>query len=159
MIATGVDLRAALPAIVPMAIAWAEEHSAEILANGVSLNAAGLGIARHVGVTHPESVRVLVVSALPQPSDPVLQQAAIATGLLGRGMVGLTLGYGIYVCGTATVRLLSHECRHVHQYEQAGSIRAFLPVYLKQIVDFGYEKCPLEIDAREHEIDAAPKPN
>jgi hypothetical protein len=67
-------------------------------------------------------------------------------------MVGLTLGDGVYVChGHGTVRLLSHEFRHVYQYEQAGSIGAFLPVYLQQIVTFGYNNAPLEVDARTHE--------
>ncbi len=42
-------------------------------------------------------------------------------------------------------RLLRHEFRHVHQYEKAGSISAFLPIYLGQI------DAPLEADARAHE--------
>ncbi|MGH7014785.1 MAG: hypothetical protein ACREEL_11645 [Stellaceae bacterium] len=147
------DLRSALPFLVPKAIAWAEQRSAEILANGFPLDAASLSIARHVGVAQPDHVRVLMVPKLPQPSDPQLQQAAVVTGLLGPGMVGLTLGYGIYICnGYYNTRLLSHESRHVHQYEQAGSIAAYLPIYLKQIVDVGYANCPFEVDARQHEI-------
>jgi hypothetical protein len=41
----------------------------------------------------------------------------------------------------------------VHQYERAGSIAAFLPVYLQQIVELGYNNAPFEIDARSHELD------
>jgi hypothetical protein len=68
-------------------------------------------------------------------------------------MVGLTLGHGIYVCdGHFSNRLISHECRHVHQYEEAGSIRAFLPLYLQQIAEYGYEGAPYEVDARDHEV-------
>ena len=75
------------------------------------------------------------------PEDPVLQTAAVQTGLLGPGMVGLTLGYTVFICRSyQTVRLLSHECRHVYQDEQAGSIAAFLPGYLQQIVQFNGEK-------------------
>jgi len=82
-------------------------------------------------------------------------QAALGTGLLGPGMVGLTLGYGVYICrGHGTVRLLSHEFRHVYQYERAGSIAAFLPVYLHQIATVGYYNAPFEIDARAHERSA-----
>jgi hypothetical protein len=54
--------------------------------------------------------------------------------------------------GQGSNRLISHECRHVHQYEVAGSIAGFLPLYLQQIVSYGYEQAPYEIDAREHEI-------
>jgi hypothetical protein len=50
--------------------------------------------------------------------------------------------------------LLSHELRHIYQYEAAGSIAAFLPIYLWQIAMVGYEECPLERDARAHEVDA-----
>ena len=66
----------------------------------------------------------------------MLRAAALQAGLLGPGMVGLTLGHAIFICrGHKTRRLLSHELRHVHQYEQHGSIAAFLPVYLGQIVE------------------------
>jgi len=68
-------------------------------------------------------------------------------------MVGLMLGYSVFICkGHLTPRLLSHEFRHVYQYEQHGSISAFLPVYLQQIVEFEYTNCPLERDARAHEV-------
>jgi hypothetical protein len=68
-------------------------------------------------------------------------------------MVGLTLGYAVLVCPGygRDVRLLSHEFRHVYQYEQAGSIAAFLPVYLQQIVTVGYQNAAYERDARAHE--------
>jgi len=54
--------------------------------------------------------------------------------------------------GRESRRLLTHECRHVYQYERAGSIRAFLPVYLRQIATVGYDAAPLELDAIEREI-------
>lgn len=146
------DLRAALPVLVPKAISWAEAQSSAIAQVGKPLNEVLLAIARSVDVLHPEHIRIAEVPSLPLPEDPELKQAALATGLLGPGMVGLTLGYGIYVChGHSNVRLLSHEFRHVHQYEQAGSIAAFLPVYLQQIATVGYNNASLEIDARAHE--------
>lgn len=83
----------------------------------------------------------------------MLRQAAIEAGLLGPNMVGLTLGYSIFlVNGYENVRLISHECRHVYQYEMFGSIDSFLPVHLQQIVTYGYQDAPLEVDARAHEI-------
>jgi hypothetical protein len=70
-------------------------------------------------------------------------------------MAGLTLGYAVFVCrGHETRRLLSHEFRHVFQYEQNGAIAGFLPLYLQQIVTMGYQNAPLEMDARAHEITA-----
>lgn len=68
-------------------------------------------------------------------------------------MVGLTLGYAVFICAGYSTKsqLLRHEFRHVYQYEAAGAISAFLPIYLRQIVQFGYQNAPLERDARAHE--------
>ena len=150
------DLAAALPRLLPKAIAWAEARSTDITTSGVPLTDLELRIAHLVGVQQPERVRVLEVREIPQPADPELRQAVVATGFIGPRTIGLTLGYGIYiVAGHTTNRLVSHECRHVYQYEVAGSIRNFLPVYLEQIASVGYAAAPLEMDARAHEFDTA----
>jgi hypothetical protein len=150
------DLATALPRLMPKAIAWAEARAAEITTTGVPLTDLELRLAHLVGVQEPERVRILEVSEIPQPQDPELRQAVAATGLLGPHTIGLTLGYGIYiVAGHSSNRLVSHECRHVYQYEIAGSIRNYLPAYLAEIASDGYEAAPLEMDARAHELDTA----
>ncbi len=146
------DLQTALPLLLPKAIVWAENEANSVAATGQVLTDIAQTVARRVGVSRPELIRVAVVDSLPMPQDSMLQAAAIQSGLLGPQMAGLTLGYSVFVCrGQDTWRLLSHEFRHVHQYEQAGSIAAFLPVYLQQIVQFGYANAPLEADALAHE--------
>lgn len=149
------DLRSVLPQLIAPAIAWAEMQSRQAEQEGICLNAASLEIAKRVGVRQPERIRTRAVHQLPLPVEPLLQQAALQTGLLGPGMVGLTLGYSILVVrGHMGSRLLSHECRHVYQYETCGSIAAFLPVDLEQIATVGYHNAPLEQDARAHEVDS-----
>ena len=150
-----IDLRQALPSLLPAAIAWAEARAKTAAQVGRALSAAEQETARQVGVSQPERVRVEIVDDLPLPEDPALRAAALAAGLLGPGMAGLTLGHSIFIRrGHGNRRLLSHELRHVHQYEQHGSIAAFLRVYLGQIVEVGYANAPLEADARAHEIDS-----
>ena len=150
------DLRAALPQLLPKAIVWAEGEASRVASAGRVLTTEEITLARKAGVVKPELIRIQLCSRLPLPQDPALQAAAVQTGLLGPGMVGLTLGYSVFVCqGHETRRLLSHEFRHVYQYEQHGSIVGFLPVYLEQIVTMGYQNAPFEIDARAHES-AAP---
>ena len=153
------DLRQALPALLPAAIAWAEARAKQAAEAGIALTAAEQEIARRVGVSQPARVRIETVEQLPMPEDPALRAAGLAAGLLGPGMVGLTLGHSIFLRrGTRDQRqhrrLLSHELRHVYQYERYGSIAAFLRVYLTQIVEVGYANAPLEADARAHEIDS-----
>ena len=154
-----VDLKEALPVLLPAAIAWAEARAKRAAEVGSALTAAEQEIAQRVGVRQPARVRVETVDDLPLPEDPALRAAALAAGLSGPGMVGLTLGHSIFIRRgnrdrRQHVRLLSHELRHVHQYEQHGSIGAFLRVYLSQIVEVGYANAPLEADARAHEIDS-----
>jgi hypothetical protein len=148
------DLHRRLPVLLPGAIAWAERRAKRAAAVGAPLTPEEEQVARAVDVAQPERVRIeMVGDSLPMPDDPALRAAAVQAGLLGQGMVGLTLGHSIFICrGRKSRRLLSHELRHVHQYEQYGSIAAFLPVYLKQVIEVGYANAPLERDARAHEL-------
>ncbi len=147
------DLAAALPLLLPRAIAWAQAQADEALAVGLPLGPEALENARRVGVLAPERIRVKAVDALPLPEDPLLRGAALQAGLLGPGMIGLTLGYTIFICkGHLGLRVLSHECRHVQQYESYSGIAAFLPVYLAEVVSVGYAASSFEADARSHEI-------
>ena len=147
------DLEAALPTLLPLAISWAEAQCRYNWARGTTLNERGVQLARSVGVRGPEHVRVATVDVMPLPEDALLRAAAEQTGLLGPHLHGLTLGHTIlWLRGHESERLLSHELRHVHQYEAAGSIAAYLGEYLAQVVKFGYQNAPLEADARAYEI-------
>lgn len=141
------------PVLIELAVSWAEKQAALILHDGMPFSASGINLARSAGVDHPERIRLLQVMQIPFPDDPQLIKIATETGLLTPNIAGLTLGYGIYLRhGHCTPQILSHEFRHVYQYEQAGSIAAFLPEYLRQIAQYDYANAPLEIDARRHEI-------
>lgn len=147
------NLAAILPVLAPQAIEWAQRQESKILTSGAALEKENLALARRVGVKHPERIRLSLVPEIPFPTDPSLSDAARRIGLLGPNAVGLTLGYGIYIrSGFNSARVLAHECRHVHQYEQAGSIAEYLPKYLQQVVQYGYADAPYELDARAFEI-------
>ncbi|WP_179404242.1 hypothetical protein [Burkholderia guangdongensis] len=147
------SLASILPQVLPHAIAWAEEQERIALVTGAYLASDGIADARAVGVLAPEKIRVVIAPSLPLPTEPWLRNVALNAGLLGPGFTGLTLGYAIFIVdGRLTRRLLTHEFRHVHQYENAGSIKDFFPEYLRQIATVGYDAAPLEIDARNHEI-------
>jgi hypothetical protein len=146
-----------LPEFLPRTLAWAAAQSQLILQNGVSLDAPAQAVARAVGVKQPDRIRLWTVVDIPAPSDPELRQLALDENLIGPGTGGLTLGYGILIRrGRLDLRLLSHECRHVHQVEAAGGLEAFLALYLRQIADFTYENAPYEQDAKAHELKTWP---
>src|SRR5437867_13065492 len=103
---TEVDLKSALPDLLPKAISWAEAETTRGSGAGRELSERERELARKVGVTHPERIRVVAIAALPMPTDPLLRSAAEQTGFLDPGMVGLTLGYSVFIChGHETVRL------------------------------------------------------
>ncbi|HRH76177.1 MAG TPA: hypothetical protein PK129_02430 [Cellvibrionaceae bacterium] len=117
------------------------------------MNPHQIALATRVGVMQPERIRISVVDKIPSPSDERLKRLAEEMNFLGPGTLGITLGYCIYIRdGYLDDRLLSHEFRHVYQYEVAGSIQGFIAEYLQQLIQHGYELSPYEIDARAHEI-------
>jgi len=153
----GIDLGAALPILMPRAIAWAGGQAAVSIQRGVVLPPGLVQLAQYVKVQHPERIRVDIVDAMPLPDDELLRAAASQVGLFGSNTAGLTLGYAVLIkrgCENDT-RLLSHEFRHVSQYEACGSIEAFLTVQLRHLVAYGYEDSPFEVDARAHEYHGA----
>ncbi len=147
------DLKQLLPELIPQATEWVEAQADRVAQTGERLNETGLRIARQVEVSQPEKIRVEFVAEFPIPDRQPLADIAVYTGLLGPGMAGITFGHSVLIRrGHGDVRLFSHEFRHVHQYEQYGSIGAFLQDYLWQVAEVGYEEAPLEQDARDHEF-------
>lgn len=137
---------------IEAATAWVEQQQILISVQGRRLSHAEQALAKAVGVTQPQNVYVLEVPVITRPDNAELAAICEQYGFLTEDTIGLTLGYGIYIKqGHLTTRLLSHELRHVHQYEQAGSVSAFLSRYITEIMQFGYADAPYEIDARAHE--------
>jgi hypothetical protein len=143
------DWEDVLPRLLPLAAAWAREQAETILRQGSALDAEGLARARRVGVAAPERVRVLLVGSIPRPEGPALKSACARLELLGPDTAGLTLGYGIYIRRSLGRDgfLLAHELRHVAQYERYPTIDAYLDVYLRELVRYGYALAPFEVDA------------
>jgi hypothetical protein len=66
------------------------------------------------------------------------------------GYAGITLPpCGIYILASrlTDVRLRRHEIAHWAQYERMGALR-FYAVYLWHLVRVGYDRHPMEIEAR-----------
>ncbi|KKO50695.1 hypothetical protein VT06_01265 [Arsukibacterium sp. MJ3] len=132
---------------------WAEQNQTFIYQFGRALTVEEKAIACLVKVAAPEQVHIYEVPVIKRPDEPELAALCEEYGFLTEDTIGLTLGYGIYIKqGYLTTRLLSHELRHVHQYEQAGSAEAFLTRYIGEIMQFGYLNSPYEMDARAHEV-------
>jgi hypothetical protein len=140
-----------LPVIVPLATRWVSHHEAVILKNGDPLTTDQQADALRVGVRDVQKIRLMIVDEIPLPTHPILIWLGRRTGLLSRGVAGITLGYGVYIQrGLEGNRSLwTHEFVHVAQYERLGSIPAFLKAYLTECLEKGYPHGPLEQEAIE----------
>jgi hypothetical protein len=152
------SLAARLPLLAPKAIAWAQALAAQADLSGHALSAPLLEVARRAGVREPRKVRIVVVDEIPLPEDPALKGAALSVGLSQSDAAGMTLGHAVFLRRgyENDLRVTSHELRHVAQYEACGGISGFLSVHLADLVAFGYEDSPFEVDARAHEVAALP---
>jgi hypothetical protein len=144
-----------LAELLPPTISWFERGVAQ--ADGIPLDKAGIRIAKTVGVKHPERVRVVQCEEqLPIPDN---QDARDAYFKFFREAVAVTIGYVVWVRRKSMqdpriARLiLSHELRHVQQFEQTSSIAEFVTNLLKEINCSGYRDSFYERDARNHSSD------
>lgn len=142
-------LLSSLPALLPLAQAWAIKHEGIILTGGVPLSENQLTDARRAGVAQPEKIRLLRVEVLPSLENEEMKFIAKQIGLFSTTSVGLTLGYGIYLRHDHLENryTLVHECVHVGQYEKRNGIGPFLSEYLRECIDPGYPFGSLEQEA------------
>ncbi|MBT6050214.1 MAG: hypothetical protein HOI47_04800 [Candidatus Scalindua sp.] len=135
--------------LLPLACKWAEQQEESIQQKGNILTSSQINDATHVGVKHPEKVRLLQVPNIPIPDEPSLAVAAQATQLITANTAGLTLRYGIFIRSDCwnDRKLLIHELVHTSQYERLGGILPFLENYLSEVLSIGYPAAPMEQEA------------
>lgn len=139
--------------VTARAIEWARDQASAALRTGKPLPAELQAIAKGNGVKLPQNIRLVVVDEIPLPREQPLAGAAARLGLASSWAAGLTLGYAVIVARgyEADARILSHELRHVAQYETCGGIARFLGVHLADMLERGYQDSRFEVDARAHE--------
>src|SRR6516164_6853878 len=144
-----------LPALFPHVVDWISYLAKQAQESGRALPPIEFNLAQHVGVAHPEEVRILSVSEIPLPAHPRVKQLARRVGLLNANTGGLTAVYGVIVrrhCAN-NLRLLTHEFVHVTQYERLGR-EGFLQEYIRQIAAHGYLNAPFELEAEAKSVKA-----
>jgi hypothetical protein len=129
-----------LPALLPVAYAFAEEQEALIRDKGEPLSEYGLLDARRAGVKSPQLVRIMKVAILPKPGNDNAVFVAQQIGLYQAHSPALTFGYSICIREDlwSDRRTLVHELVHVAQYERLGGIRPFLDAFLRECIDPGH---------------------
>lgn len=143
-------MKTLLDALVPRADTWFSQQERRLQQQGRPLADSEIEIAKTMGVLHPESVRVVVLDPFPMPDEPVFRQAVVSLGLESSRACGFSMGYAILIKPgfEGSVGLLAHELVHVAQRERYGTT-PFIRRYLTEICVVGYERSPIEQEARE----------
>ena len=63
------DLRTELPRLLPKAVDWAESQQADILATGVPLSPEQMAMARRIGVSQPENIRIKLATEYTETTE------------------------------------------------------------------------------------------
>ena len=71
-----------LPVFFPHVVSWITDLDKHARESGRALTPLEHGLARSVGVTHPEDVRINSVGRIPLPTHPRVSQLAQSVGLL-----------------------------------------------------------------------------
>ena len=139
-----------LAKFTPAAVAWAEELTALVSANGRPLTGDEQEIARQVGVKDVEAVRILTAAALPPLTD-------FAESLVFERTVGFHfLHYSAVAIADAIVgtpeaisdkKNLAHQLRHVAQFKGHGGV-AWFPSYMRTLFHHRNDS-PLERQANQ----------
>ncbi len=136
--------------LIPKASLWVEEQEAIILSNGVPLTEKQISIASKIGIKNIDKIRLLQVKSIPEPEDSLLDEASKGIGFISDNTLGITYRYGIYIRHDfwENESLIIHELTHTLQYERLGGIAEFLNQYIKECIYYGYDRSPLEVEAR-----------
>lgn len=135
-------------------VEWVETIEVEGQARGVALTPKQIELAARIGIEHPEKVRLVYVNEVPFPSDdPQMRKVGEQLGFVGTGITNnaQAFGYTVWVRDgfDLTWPLLAHELVHVQQIERNSSFGAFVEKYMKQLMAYGHETMPLEVEAYE----------
>jgi hypothetical protein len=147
------DIADDVAALLPGATTFVDDTESEILQRGRPLTAFETRIAQAVGVAHPELVRVLIHNDFIEPRDPAFIALARELGIeTDAEEAGRAAGHGIELKPSfvRSRRVLAHELAHVAQYERMGTA-GLLRDYLTQLLTVGYDRAPIEVEARASE--------
>lgn len=135
-------------------VKWAEGVEARGQAAGTPLDPDQARLAAEIGIKHPEKVRIVFVDEVPFPTEnPEIKLAGEKFGFVGPGIVNnaQAFGYTIWVRNGFTLDRprLAHELVHVMQIERSSSFAAYVGQYVSELIQYGHEKSPLELEAYE----------
>lgn len=134
-------------------VSWFAYHQTVALNTGIKLRNSESQLAELIGCQDPNIVRLVYCNEMPVVKSKALKDAFSQYDFNIGDASGLCLGYGIFIHKSkkGDGRILAHELTHTMQFERFGGIAGFLNEYISQFLKFGYDRMPLEKEARSNE--------
>jgi hypothetical protein len=131
---------------------WAAGIEQQARQEAQALSPRMVEIAREMGLSQPESLRILIKEKMPFPhEDDFLREIGLRLGLIGPGIVGDAQIFGEKVPSRGefahSIPKMAHELMHGRQVQEAGGVEPFLRTYLREVRTSGYSQAPYEIEA------------
>ncbi|OCQ23613.1 hypothetical protein A7985_06625 [Pseudoalteromonas luteoviolacea] len=139
--------------LLPQYIEWAYTVEEKGLMAGKSLSDRELSLAKEIGITNPEKIKIVYVEEVPFPHENfALKTLGEALGFIGEGIINnaQVFGYTIYVRNGFDLNKpkLAHELVHVLQMERMG-LDNVVTQHFSDLAQYGYNNAPLEVEAFE----------
>ena len=138
-----------LDLLTPLALQWVNEIEQKYVNTGRSLNKEELQMARSLGVSQPEKVRVIVLKSFPDPGNNFLLLQTKNYGLGASSEGGRTMGNIIMLKAQHKDKrwLMARELAHIVQQEKMGR-NAYVRRFIAEYEIVGRQRSPLELEAR-----------
>jgi len=137
--------------LAPIASIWTKYMEWRIMRKGRILNPSERIIADKIGIKGINDIRVLDVPSITYPFHFVFTLIDKVSNRIFLYPAGMTMGNGIILDEKYTMNLplIAHELVHVKQYQEYGGHFKFLQKYIYQCIKYGYDTCPLEMEAND----------
>ncbi|MGV7120337.1 MULTISPECIES: hypothetical protein [unclassified Sphingopyxis] len=135
-------------------VGWAGKIEERGQSTGTPLDPEQTRLALEIGIKHPERVRLVFVDEVPFPTDnPEIKLAGEKFGFIGPGITNnaQAFGYSVWIRNGFSLDRprLAHELVHVMQIERSTGFAAYARQYVSELLQYGHEKSPLELEAYE----------
>lgn len=140
--------------LTPLTLEWYKEIESKYISKGRKLTAQETNMARKIGVTNPEQIRVVILKDFPYPANSTLSNKVKQYGLGGSAESGRTMGNIIMLKARFKDErwMLAHQLSYVAQQEKMGR-REFVRRFIAERELMGNHRGPMETTANKIALD------
>jgi len=144
------EVKQKLEVLTPLTLEWFNDIEKQYLAKGRTLTTEEIQMARAIGVSRPEKIRVIILKDFPYPANETLMLHTKNYGMGSSAEGGRTMGNIIMLKAQRKDErwLLAYELAHIAQQEKLGR-NAYVRQFITELEMLGRKRAPLELNAQQ----------